>query len=115
MNSVVGLLLETAKSDTDLLLKNDALGDVLGVPRQVNFLLRAPTEEKARLVADFINDNRYGLATAKSDERGHSISMLIEMPITQNLLCSVSGLMACLRKLFGVEYDGWGSVLCRRG
>ena len=111
MPSIIELLLDTAKSDTDLLLKNDARGDVLAVPRPVDFLLRAPTAEKAQLVADFINDNRYGDASVASDEGGHRVTVVIEMPITQHVLCSVSGLMACIGKIFDVEYDGWGSVL----
>ena len=32
MPSIVELLLDTAKSDTDLLLQNEARGDVLAVP-----------------------------------------------------------------------------------
>ena len=111
MPSIVELLLDTARADTDLLLKNDARGDLLAVPRQVDFLLRAPTAEKAQLVADFISDNRYGDATVASDPDGHRVTVLIEMPITQHVLCSVLGLMACISKIFDVEYDGWGSVL----
>ena len=111
MPSIVELLLDTAKADTDLLLKNDGMGDVLATRRKVDFLLRAPSAEKAKLVADFINDNRYGAAAALSDEAGHRVQVEIEMPITQHVLCSVSGLMACLSKIFDVEYDGWGSVI----
>jgi hypothetical protein len=109
--SIVELLLDTAKADTDLLLKNDAMGDVLAVPRPVDFLLRSPTAEKAQIVADFINDNRYGDAVAVSDENEHLIKVVIEMPVTQHVLCGISGLMACISKIFDVEYDGWGSVL----
>jgi hypothetical protein len=111
MPSIVELLLDTAKADTDLLLQNDAKGDVLATPRTVDFLLRAPTADRARLVADFINDNRYGDARTVSDQDGHSVQVEIEMPITQHVICSVSGLMACVSKIFDVEYDGWGSVI----
>lgn len=111
MPSIVELLLDTAKADTDLLLQNDARGDVLATPRKVDFLLRAPTADKAQLVADFINDNRYGDATVVNDQHGHRIQVVIEMPITQHVICSVSGLMACVSKIFDVEYDGWGSVI----
>lgn len=111
MPSIIELLLDTAKADTDLLLSNDAKGDVLAIVRPVDFLLRAATAEKALIVADFINDNRYGVATATSAEDDHRVAVMIEMPITQHLLCSVSGLMACISKIFDVEYDGWGSVL----
>jgi len=111
MSSIVELLLDTSKSDTDLLRKNDSLGDVLYIPREVDFLLWAPDEKKARLVADFTNDNCYGTATALSDENGNRVQVIIEMPITLNLICAVSGLMACISKVFDVEYDGWGSVI----
>lgn len=111
MSSIVELLLDTAKADTDLLLQNDAKGDVLATPRKVDFLLRASSAEKAQLVADFINDNRYGNAKAESNEHGHRITVVIEMPITQHVICSVSGLMACVSRIFDVEYDGWGSVI----
>lgn len=114
MPSIVDVLLETSQADTDLLLKNDARGDVLATPRSVDFLLRAPTAEKAELVANFINDNRYGVATTSSDEHGHRVAVIVEMPITQHVLCSVSGLMACIGKIFGVEYDGWGSIIQAR-
>jgi hypothetical protein len=108
---MVELLMETAEADTELLLKNDQHGDNFSVPREVDFLLRAPSEGKAQLVADFINDCRYGKATAISDDSGHRISVRIVMPITQHIICSVSGFMACLSKLYELEYDGWGSVI----
>lgn len=111
MPTIVQLLLDTAKADTELLRANDARGDVFSVPRRVDFLLRASTEGKSKLVADFIRDNQYGEVIASSDENGHRISVLITMPITQNVLCAVSGLMACVSKIFDVEYDGWGSVI----
>ena len=77
----------------------------------MDFLLRAPSEDKSLLVTDFINDYCYGKATAISDDDGHRISVRIMMPITQHVICSVSGFMACLSKLYDLEYDGWGSVI----
>ncbi|HSI34593.1 MAG: ribonuclease E inhibitor RraB [Phycisphaerae bacterium] len=115
MPSIVDLLLDTARADTELLFKNDALGDVHATPREVDFLIRAPDPEKAELIASFINDNRYGSARAESDEGESRVMVVIEMPITQNVICSVSGLMACVARIFGAEYDGWGSVICPRG
>lgn len=112
MPSIVQVLLDTAKADTDLLLQNNARGDVLATPRRVDFMFRTPTAEKARVLADFVNDNRYGSATVTAaGGEGHRVQVLIEMPVTQHVLCSVSGLMACVAQIFGVEYDGWGSVL----
>ncbi len=108
---IVDDLLRNAYEDTQLLLKNDKRGDVLSVPRDVDFLLWAPDEKKARTVCSFIEDNQYGLATVQEDEGKFSVLVVIHMPITQNVICSVSALMCCIAAIFGLEYDGWGSVL----
>jgi len=68
--SLVELLLDNARADTDLLIKNDKLGDRFDVPRDVDFLLIAPDEAKAQLVRDFIDDNRYGQARVQPHEDG---------------------------------------------
>jgi hypothetical protein len=109
--SIVELLLDTARADTDLLIKNDELGDRFEIPRTVDFLLIAETAETADTVCSFINDNRYAECRVDSSDGQHRILAQIEMPITQNVLCSVSGLMACISKVFGVEYDGWDSEI----
>ena len=62
--AVIDTLIETAVSDTDLLRKLDSQGDRFGIPRDVEFLLRASSAEKATTVASFINDYQYGVATA---------------------------------------------------
>ena len=114
MPSIVEILLDRSKADTELLRKNDKLGDVFTIPREVDFLLRTPSEKKAKGVAGFINDNQYGRASVQSVEAEFRIQVLIEMPITQNVVCSVSALMACISKIFGVNYDGWGCVIQSR-
>jgi len=111
---LVEQMLDNARSDTDLLLKNDARGDDFAVPRDVDFLLVAPDEAKANLVCNFINDNRYGAATVQEHEDGFGILVVVHMAPQQNVLCSVSGLMVCIGKLFEIEYDGWGCVLQQR-
>ena len=110
--SVVDALLENARADVDLLRKNDERGDVFSRPRDVDFLLVAPTPEKADLVANFVNANCYGLAKVQ-DHDGAEVGVLvtIRMPVEQHVLHSISGFMACLAALFGVRYDGWGCVL----
>lgn len=113
MSSFVELLLETAKADTDLLIMSDAEGDVLAMPRQVEFVIFAPDAHQAEIIAGFVNDNRYGQATAFQADGHHSVRILIDMPITQNVLCSVSGLMACISRIFGGDYDGWSSPVQR--
>lgn len=111
MPTMVELLMDTAAADTELLLRNDAKGDVLATPRAVDFVFRAPDAEKAVLVADFINEHHYGAARVDGDADGRRFLVTIEMPITQPVINSVSGFMACLGRLFEVEYDGWGSVI----
>jgi len=108
---VVELLLETARQDADLLTKNDAKGDHFSRPRAVDFLLKAPTKEKAELVASFVHDNQYGVSKVQEAQGEYGVLVTIHMPTEQHILCSVSGLMACICALFGLEYDGWGCVL----
>ncbi|KQY54402.1 ribonuclease E inhibitor RraB [Lysobacter sp. Root494] len=109
--TVIDTLIETAVADTDLLRKLDSQGDRFGVPRDVEFLLRAPSAEKATTVASFINDYQYGVATTQDLDDSPSVLVVIHMPIEQNAIQSVSGFMACVCELFGLEYDGWGCVV----
>ena len=109
--SVVEKLLDTAYQDTQLLIGNDEKGDNFDIPRDIDFVLYAETEEKADTVSSFINDNQYGCSSFKVVEGRYQILVIVSMPSTQNLVCSVSGLMACVAALFSVEYDGWGCVL----
>ncbi len=111
--TITDLLLDTARSDTDLLIKNDSIGDQFAVPRKVDFLLIADSAETAETVCSFIVDNQYAECRVDQNEDGkHWVLAEIEMPITQNVICAVSGLFACISKIFNVEYDGWGSVIC---
>jgi regulator of ribonuclease activity B len=109
--AVIDTLMQTAVSDTDLLRKLDGQGDRFGVPRDVEFLLRAPSAEKATTVAGFINDYQYGVATAQDLEDSPSVLVVVHMPIEQHAIQSVSGFMACVCELFGLDYDGWGCVV----
>lgn len=109
--AVIDTLIETAVSDTDLLRKLDSQGDRFSVPRDVEFLLRAPSAEKATVVADFINDYQYGVATPQDLEGSPSVLVVVHMPIEQHAIQSVSGFMACVCELFGLDYDGWGCVV----
>ncbi|EDM25263.1 hypothetical protein LNTAR_24828 [Lentisphaera araneosa HTCC2155] len=109
--SIVELLLDTAKSDTDLLISNDEKGDNFDIPRMVDFTLVTNDKQKAETARDFIYDNRYGETTIQEVDQQYRVNIHILMPINQNILCSVSGLVACIGKIFGLEYDGWGSEL----
>lgn len=108
---VIDALMETVVADTELLRKLDSQGDRFGVSRDVEFLLRAPSAEKAQTVASFINDYQYGVATPQDLEVSPSVLVVVTMPVEQHILQSVSGFMACICQLFGLEYDGWGCVV----
>ena len=113
MSEIVEILLDTAYQDTELLIKNDAEGDDFSKPRDVDFVLYAPDEAKADLVSSFINDNRYAEASYEKVADRYRILAIVHMPTTQTVLCSVSGLMACLATIFSIEYDGWGTTIER--
>lgn len=111
MSKVVEALLENAYQDTQLLIGNDQKGDNFSVSREVDFVLYAKDRDKGELVANFINDNRYGKAVYSENDGNHRITVTIDMPTTQNLVCSVSGLMTCIAALYDLEYDGWGCTI----
>ena len=111
--ALVDDLLDNAFQDTQVLLKNDELGDVLSTPRDVDFLFRCADAKKAEIVCSFVNDNQYGRAKVQEDDGAFSVLLVSHMPITQNVLCSVSALMCCIATIFEVEYDGWGSPIQR--
>jgi hypothetical protein len=102
--------METAEADTDLLRTLDAQGDDFSIPRDVEFFLRAPSKEKAETVAGFINDYQYGVATPQMSDGDHSVLVVVHMPVQQHAILSVSGFMACVCELYGLDYDGWGCV-----
>ncbi len=106
--SVIQKLMKGAMADADVLRSLDEQGDDVTAPRDVDFLLRAPSRDKAELAADFINDYRYGRANVEEDEDNCSVLVIINMPVTQHVILSVSGFMACVAELFELEFDGWG-------
>lgn len=102
--------MDGAIADVDVLRSLDAQGDIFITPRDVDFLLRAHSSEKAELVAGFINEYKFGVATSVSNENGSSIQVVINMPVTQNVILSVSGFMSCIAAIYDLEFDGWGCV-----
>ena len=105
--NLVAELMESAASDTDVLRSLNSNGDKFSVARDVEFLLIAPDREKATLVADFINDFSYGVATVQDDI---SVLVVVHMPVEQPVALCISGFFTCVARLFGVTYDGWGCV-----
>jgi Regulator of ribonuclease activity B len=116
--SVVELLLETAAADKDLIYKNRRLGDNPEIARDLDFALHAKTEERARLVHDFVIDNGYGRPSVEridADDGGVSWQLVIAIHATARpeVVCTLSAFMACLSKLYDLDYDGWGCVMQR--
>lgn len=113
MSKVVAALLDNAYQDSQLLQGNDEKGDIFSIPRDVDFFLYAKDKEKGELVTSFINDNCYGDASYSENDGNHCIKVVVNMPSTQNIINSVSGLMTCLAVIYDLEYDGWGCALQR--
>jgi len=106
------LLTQTALADTDLLRKNDAMGDTFTKAREVDFAFETKDKQRADDFAEFVNGKSYGNATVrKIRDDNFQVLVLVTMPITQHLIGCVSGFMLCLSRLFQIEYLGWGSVV----
>ena len=61
----------------------------------------APTREKADIISDFINDHAYGLASTREVEGTFRVQVVVQIPVTQELILSVRvyGLHSpCLRR-----------------
>jgi len=114
---LVELLLDTAVQDNRLLIKNQEFGDKADKPRDIDFVLYAKNEERARLVASFVTDNRYGRPLVAKVEHQGEISwrliVTIHSPTTENVLHTLSAFMLCLSRLYDLDYDGWGSIICK--
>ncbi len=115
MKLVENLLL-AAELDIDLLRKNRDLGDDPEIPRDIDFILYAKDEARAQLICDFVSDNRYGKPSYEKIELADGsikwrLLIVIMAPPTDHVLCTLSAFMACLAKLYDLEYDGWGCVI----
>lgn len=108
--AIIDKLIDSAVADIDVLRSLDSQGDDFSTFRDVDFLLRCPSKEKAELVASFINDYQYGKAKAIEQDGEYSIQVIINMPVKQNIILSVSGFMTCLAELYGLDFDVWGCV-----
>jgi len=112
--STIATLMDTAVADVELLRALDADGDDFSIPRDVEFLLRGASAEKTSLVASFINDHQYGRASTDQLGEIYRVLVVINMPVQQHNILSVSGFIACLSMLYGLEYDGWGCLAQKR-
>ena len=112
--SFVAKLMDMAVADTDVLRSLDEQGDNFALFREVDFLLLAPSLEKAQTICGFINDHSYGRAEVHDSDGQAQVQVFVDTPVTQPIILCISGFMACIAQLFGAEYDGWGCT-ARRG
>lgn len=112
--SVIDALLKCAYEDTQLLLSNDEKGDNFETPREVDFIFYCKERTKADTFSSFLKDNQYGDVEIDDVDDKFRIILTLNMPSTQNIICSVSGFATCLAALFDLDYDGWGCVLKQR-
>lgn len=112
----VDTLLSTSEVDFGLVRRNREKGDHSEIPRDVDFVVDAPTEEKAELMCNFVTDNHYGRPSYEKValDGGKTlwrVLIVINTPATENVICSLNGLFVCLAELFDLEYNGWGCTL----
>ena len=105
--NILETLLQTAYQDTQSLKVNNEKGDDFSVTRNIEFVLKTDEKDKAETVTKFINDHRYGEANLEQTGEKYRISVIVNMPSSQHIVCSVSALMTCIATLFTVDYDGW--------
>jgi hypothetical protein len=113
--SIVKRLTDTAVADSRLFFKNRELGDRAETPRDIDFVLYAKNEERAKLVASFITDYRYGKPAVQRVEHRGVISwrllVTIHAPATENVVMTFSGFMVFLSQIYDLDYDGWGCLV----
>lgn len=106
---IVEQLLDTAYQDSELLIRIESQGDNPHIIREVDFALMAPNKKAAETVCSFINDNRYGEARVEdTGDEETRIVVIVNIPLYQNIVSSMSANFVSLSHLFSVDYIGWG-------
>ena len=108
--SVISKLMEATEVDTGVLRSLDSNGDDFGKFREVDFTIKCDSREKAETIAGFLDDYQYGKASVIDEDGESYVQLLIDMPVTQNILLCVSGFITCIAELYGAEVDGWGCI-----
>ena len=111
---IVQDLIDGATSDVDVLRSLDSNGDDFYKFRPVEFLILAPSKEKAEIICGFINDYRYGNGAIQTSEGEYQVLVTVEMPVTQAVISCVAGFMTCIAHLYGGSFDGWGCTAQRK-
>ena len=111
------LLMDTAVEDSKVLVTNQEVGDRPDIPRDIEFRFYAKTEERAKLVAGFVTDYRYGRPAVERFEHDGVVRWMllvtIHSPTTENVVMTLSAFMVCLSQLYDLYYDGWESSIER--
>jgi hypothetical protein len=102
--------MEATEADTDVLRSLNSNGDNFSEFREVDFTFKCDSKEKAETVAGFLDDFQYGKASVLNADNEYMVQVLIDMPVTQNIILCVSGFMTCIAELYGVEVNGWGCI-----
>lgn len=115
--SIAKLLMDTAVQDSRVLVKNRELGDRAEISRDIEFVFYAKNEERARLVASFVTDYRYGRPAVKRVEQNGAdawqLLITIQAPMSENIVMTLSAFMVCLAQVYDLDYDGWGANIQR--
>ena len=112
--ALIAELMDAAASDVDVLRSLASQGDDFTRFRDVDFLIVAPSKEKAETICGFVNDYQYGRANTQESDDGHQVLVIINMPVTQSVITCVAGFMSCAAHLFGGSLDGWGCSVQRQ-
>lgn len=108
---VLSVLRERARRDLELLERNRRHRDDLAKSRPVDFEMVADAEDGAQRACDFVMACNYGQCWVAAEQGEWKVYVRIPMPLEQDQLCRVSGLMALIAATFGLRYDGWGCIL----
>jgi hypothetical protein len=113
---ITQVLLNNSAQDLAVLEHNRSIGDRAEIARDIDFAFHTKDEGQANTVGAFINDNHYGSATYEAVDdpkfgKFWRVVCVVHAPATEQVVCSISGVMACIGVVFNIEYVGWGSLV----
>ena len=113
---LVEILRKNSEEDRKVLDHNASIGDRVDEPRDIDFAFHSKDEEQAITVGSFFIDNHDGAPTLQkvNDPRFgqfYRLTVVVKAPASEHFFCSISGFMAFIGAIFGIEYVGWGSFV----
>jgi hypothetical protein len=100
-------LIDGAVIDAKLVRILEEKGDDLSNFRDVTFLFLCPSKDKADQVSGFLVDYHFADAKLVESNGEFTVEANICMPIQQQIVTSVSGLMTVVGLMFDSVFDGW--------